>query len=443
MSSGLKRDLNKWHGFALMIGGMIGAGIFVVTGEAGATAGPSVPFGYVVLLPILLSSALAYLIFLSTPLGQGPGGAYVHISQTFKSKFAGFFFMWFQFIALLGVMAIMALSFGEYIVGVFGFGNVTVLATVMILVFYVLNVIGVKWFGKIQMWMSLVLFVAIILLVVPGLFAIETSNFTPMLPNGIEGFLAILPSLFFAYFGFEQLAQAGGEMEDPQKSMPRTMIIGSIATVIIYFLVSFVAFGVIPYDQLAASQSAMTDVAAVYLPAWGKWIVTIGIIMAFATTLNSLVMVVSRMMFVFAEEDIFPKMFSRVHKTTGTPVLAITINTIVSLLLIWTGTVDYLITMALQGMFLMYIGHSASMLALPFVRKELFESALIQPKIPLIIVCGIFSLSVLVYFSYSLILSVLPLLSVWALVGIAIYMTRKVMKKDLVLKPVIEAKKTV
>ncbi|WP_409254087.1 APC family permease [Bacillus sp. SCS-153A] len=422
MKNGLKRELGKWHGYALMIGGMVGSGIFVVTGEAGAQAGPSVPFGYVVLLPVLLCSALAYLIFMSTPLGNSPGGAYVHISRTFNNYFSGFLFMWFQYIALLGVMAIMAISFGDYISGVIGAGNTAILATVLLLVFYLLNIIGVKWFGVVQLVMSAILFVAIIVLVVPGVFFIDTDNFSPMLPNGWSGFVAILPSLFFAYFGFEQLAQAGGEMKDPQKAMPRTMLIGSFATVIIYFMISIVAFGVVPYDQLAQSQSAMFDVASVYLPAGGKWIVMTGIIMAFATTLNSLVMVVSRMLFAFAEDRVIPVGIAKVNKRFNTPHIAITINTIIVLALIWTRTLDYLLNVALQGMFLMYMGHAVAMIALPFVKRELFETALIKPKLPLIMFCGIFSLSVLLFFSYTLILSVLKLLLIWTAVGVVIFL---------------------
>lgn len=99
MTNKLRREMNQWHGFALMIGGMVGAGIFVVTGEAGAQGGPAVPLGYITLFPILLASALSYLIFLSTPLGSSPGGAYIHISRTFRSYYVGFIFMWFQFIA--------------------------------------------------------------------------------------------------------------------------------------------------------------------------------------------------------------------------------------------------------------------------------------------------------------------------------------------------------
>ncbi|MEI5907002.1 APC family permease [Bacillus spongiae] len=426
----LKRDLNPIHGYALMIGGMIGAGIFVVTGEAAGEAGPSVPFGYVVLFPILLASALSYLIFLSTPLGKSPGGAYIHISRTFNNYFVGFLFMWFQFIALLGVMAIMAISFGEYLAALLGWTNVSLMATVLLLTFYVLNIVGVKWFGMVQLAMSGILFIAILVLVIPGLFHVNLDNYSPMLPNGMEGFISILPSLFFAYFGFEQIAQAGGEMKNPQKAMPRTMFIGSILTVVIYFLISFVAFGVLPYEQLAGSSSAMIDVAGVYLPAWGKWIVVIGIIMAFATTLNSLVMVVSRILFSFADDHVIPAGFAKVNKRFGTPHVAITVNTAIVLLLIWTQTLGYLLDVSLQGMFLMYIGHAVAMIALPFVRPQLFKTAFIKPSKTVIVISGIFALSVLIFFSYSLIQTVFGLLAIWTALGIIVFLLGRLQGKS-------------
>jgi amino acid transporter len=421
----LKRELGKWHGYALMIGGMIGAGIFVVTGEAGAAAGPSVPFGYVVLLPILLSSALSYLIYLSSPLGQSPGGAYIHISRTFNNHFVGFIFMWFQFIALLGVMAIIAISFGDYIFAMTSSLSPVIYATGLMLFFFVLNLLGVKWFGVFQLVMSAILLVSIVILIVPGLFSVNLSNYQPMLPNGIEGFLSILPSLFFAYFGFEQLAQAGGEMKDPQKSLPKTMLRGVLITMAIYFLISFVAFGVLPAEQLAKSKSAMIDVASVYLSSAGKWVVTIGIVMAFATTLNSLIMVVSRMLFSFAEDNAVPTVLAKVNKKFGTPHISLILNTGIVLILIWSQTMGYLLNVSLQGMFLMYIGHSIAMLALPFVRKELFESALFKPKKSLIIICGLFSISVLSYFSYSMILSVYKLLLIWGAAGALLFVIGK------------------
>ncbi|MCA1031484.1 APC family permease [Bacillus timonensis] len=425
----LQRGLGKWHGYALLIGGMIGSGIFVVTGEAGAQAGPSVPLGYVALLPVLLCTALAYLVFLSTPLGNSPGGAFIHISRTFNNRYVGFFFMWFQFIALLGVMAVIAISFGDYLANLTGLKNPLVIASALLLSFYVLNLVGVKWFGRVQLIMTVILFVAILVLVLPGLFSMKAENLTPMFPFGFEGFMSILPSLFFAYFGFEQLAQAGGEMKDPQKDMPKTMLRGSILTMVIYFLVSIVAFGVLPYTELAASKSAMTDVAAVYLPSFGTWVVTIGIFMAFATTLNSILMVVSRILFSFADEHVVPTQLAIVNKRFGTPHIALTVTTAIVLILLWTHTMSFVLTIALQGMFLMYIGHSIALIALPYVRPELFASALYKPSKWLMALCGVVAISVLSFFSYKMILSVLDTLVIWTLVGAVIFLTGTWQKK--------------
>jgi amino acid transporter len=421
----LRRELSGWHGYAIVIGGMIGSGIFVVTGEAGKAAGPSVPFGYIILLPILLASALAYLIFLSSPLGKKPGGAYVHISRTFQNHFVGFIFMWFQYIALIGVMAVIALSFSDYVTSILGIHHPLLLASGFVLIFYLLNLMGVKWFGRIQLWMSVILLISLAILVIPGLFSIKLHNYTPMLPHGWSGLFSILPSLFFAYFGFEQLAQTGGEMKNPQKALPRTMLRGSLITMAIYFLVSGVAFGVLPAAILAKSKSAMADVASIYLPSWGQGIVVVGIIMAFATTLNSILMVVSRMLFSFAEDRTVPSALAKVNGKFGTPHIALTVNTILVLGLLWTKTLDYLLNISLQGMFLMYIGHAIAMIALPYVRPGLLETALYKPSKKLMTIAGCFAVIVLMYFSYHMIVSVYQLLAIWTVVGIGLFMIGK------------------
>src|SRR5262245_33312231 len=77
----LRRDLGALESYAALLGILIGAGIFTVTSDAGALTGPSVILGYVVLFPVILATSVPYSAFLSTPLGQEPGGEYTHISQ--------------------------------------------------------------------------------------------------------------------------------------------------------------------------------------------------------------------------------------------------------------------------------------------------------------------------------------------------------------------------
>ena len=111
----LKRDLNKLESYATIIGILVGSGIFVVTGEQGKIAGPSVPLGYIVLAPIILATALAYSVYLSTPLGTRPGDAYTHISRTTGSYYLGFIALWLKWIAYIGALVILSTSFGKYL----------------------------------------------------------------------------------------------------------------------------------------------------------------------------------------------------------------------------------------------------------------------------------------------------------------------------------------
>src|SRR5215475_11881842 len=78
----LRRDLGALESYAALLGILIGAGIFTVTSTVGALTGPSVILGYVVLFPLILATSVPYAAFLSTPLGQEPGGEYTHISRT-------------------------------------------------------------------------------------------------------------------------------------------------------------------------------------------------------------------------------------------------------------------------------------------------------------------------------------------------------------------------
>ena len=86
-----------------------------------------------------------------------------------------------------------------------------------------------------------------------------------------------------------------------------------------------------------------------------------------------------------------------------------------------TRTLDYILNISLQGMFLMYIGHAIAMIALPYVRPALLETALYKPSKKLMMVAGCFAVVVLVYFSYQMILSVIQLLFIWAVFGIGLF----------------------
>src|SRR5215813_2963728 len=152
---GLRRDLGALESYAVLIGILIGAGIFKVTGQAWHLTGPSVILGYVVLAPAILATSVPYSIYLSTPLGRLPGGEYAHLSRTFGGYGIAFVGVWLKIISYIGALAYLAIAFAEYVVEISGgmfnhASHQTVLAIACLVFFYFTHAIGVRWFGRSQ-----------------------------------------------------------------------------------------------------------------------------------------------------------------------------------------------------------------------------------------------------------------------------------------------------
>jgi len=466
----LKRDLGKIESYATMIGILVGSGIFVVTGKSGTIAGPSIPLAYLVLAPVILVTAVAYSVYISTPLGTSPGGEYMHISRTTRSYYLGFIALWLKWLSYIGALVILSVSLGQYLkffypnmdswfarILPFGqslkasysgdpsFGEV-VIATSAVLFFFVLNLAGAKFYGWLQTAMVVIKCVAIAVLVVPGLFAIDWKNFSPLFPYGFWahgtadgecGFLAVLPPLLFAYAGFEALAQTAGETKESRRSLPRIFINGILISMVMFFLMSLVAFGVVPYQELAQSSFAMSDAAARYLPWWGGAIVTVGALMAFSTCLNATMFVPARVLYVFGEERMAPQWFARVGERFHSPWVSLVVNATVALVLLWTKKFGYVLDISLLAIFLTYAMHSASLIALPFMRPALYHKAQVKIRPSLLVIMGSLSVVSMIYLSIVTIahdigkqqslpteqrgIAIWELLLIWVAVGSVLY----------------------
>src|SRR5581483_8539029 len=196
----LRRDLGTLESYAALIGILIGAGIFTVTSYAWTLTGPSVILGYVVLFPMILATSVPYAAFLSTPLGNEPGGEYTHIARTLGDYRLAFVGVWLKIISYLGAAAFLANSLADYLIAAAG-GRLNAdvhrlpLALASLGFFYLVHVVGVRWFGRLQVAMCSVLGVSLLVLIVPGLFAIHVTNYRPFVTHGLAGFLASLAPL--------------------------------------------------------------------------------------------------------------------------------------------------------------------------------------------------------------------------------------------------------
>src|SRR6476661_9184257 len=180
----LRRDLGTVESYATVIGILIGAGIFQVTSQAWAITGPSVILGYLVLTPAILATAIPYAAYLSTPLGREPGGEYLNISRTLGGYRLAYVGAWLKIISYIGAGAYLANALAGYVIAFLGGDHNKLqlpLALGCLVLFYTIHVIGILWFGRMQVIMSALKLLALIVLILPGLFVLKGANYTPFI----------------------------------------------------------------------------------------------------------------------------------------------------------------------------------------------------------------------------------------------------------------------
>jgi len=351
-----------------------------VTGQAWLLTGPSVILGYLVLSPAILATSVPYAVFLSTSLGRDPGGEYTHISRTFGGYGVAFVGAWLKAISYLGALAFLSLALADYLLELAGarersLAGREAIALAALGFFFAVHAVGVRWFGRIQVAMCAVLGVSILVLVIPGLFALQPANYRPFFTHGWSGFAAALPPLFFAYAGFESLAQTAGEVRDSTRRLPGIFLRGIAATTVVYLFMSVVAFGTLPGERLGRSAAPMAEVGAVYLPWGAAWFVTLGAVMAVATSLNVTMLAPSRVGIMLARDGLAPSWLGAIERRTGTPVLGLASTFVISALLLLSGQVSLALNIAVFALVLLYFLHSLAFLLLPRLNPALYQEA--------------------------------------------------------------------
>ncbi|HVF22894.1 MAG TPA: APC family permease [Pyrinomonadaceae bacterium] len=457
--SRLRRDLGTLESYAAVIGILIGAGIFQVTSVAWEITGPSVILGYLVLTPAILTTAIPYAAYLSTPLGREPGGEYLNISRTLGGFRLAYVGAWLKIISYIGAGAFLANAFAGYVIALSG-GRIDAdrfqlpLALAALVLFYLIHVIGIRWFGRVQVIMSALKCLALLVLIVPGLFVLRSENYTPFFSNGWSGFGASLLPLFFAYAGFESIAQTAGEVKDSTRRLPRILVKGITITALFYVFTSIVSFGVLPGQRLKATDAPMAEVASLYLPSGAAFFVTIGAIAAIMTALNGTLFVPSRLAIMFVKDRLAPQWLGVVNETTATPIRGLTLTLLCCVLLLVSGQLSLALNVAVFALVVLYFIHSLVFLFLPRLNPGLANE--IQVNLSLRVrqvaaIVSIVSMGVLILIQLRQDVAVLQTLSlsqrisgnaltsielllVWGLVGLGVYQLARTQRRKAVTK---------
>ncbi len=283
---------------------------------------------------------------------------------------------WLKIISYIGAGAYLANALAGYIIALSG-NRIDEqrfrlpLALTALVLFYAIHVIGIKWFGRMQVAMSALKCLALLVLIVPGLFVLQSSNYTPFFSHGFSGFGASLLPLFFAYAGFESLAQTAGEVKDSTRRLPKILLKGILVTALFYVFTSIVSFGVLPGERLQASNAPMAEVASIYLPSGAAIFVTIGAIAAIMTALNGTIFVPSRLGIMFVEDGLAPRWLGFINKATATPISGLTLTLICCAILLISGQLALALNVAVFALVVLYFIHSLVFLFLPRLNPTL------------------------------------------------------------------------
>lgn len=449
----LRRDLGTLESYATVIGILIGAGIFQVTSQAWALTGPSVILGYLILTPAILATSIPYAAYLSTPLGREPGGEYLHISRTVKGFRLAYVGAWLKIISYIGAGAYLANALAGYLIALSG-NRIEQrfrlpIALGALVVFYAIHVIGIRWFGRMQVAMSALKCLALLVLIIPGLFVIDWSNYTPFFTHGVSGFGVSLLPLFFAYAGFESVAQTAGEVKDSTRRLPKILLNGITITALFYVFTSIVSFGVLPGARLGAANAPMAEVASVYLPAGAADFVTLGAIAAIMTALNGTIFVPSRLAMMFVEDGLAPRWLGFINPRTATPIRGLTLTLICCALLLISGQLALALNVAVFALVVLYFIHSLVFLFLPRLNPSLegeIRVGLSRRLLQAAAVVSILSMGLLIVIQLrqdAVVLSTqtlskridgqsltsIELIFVWGLVGVALYQLARMQRR--------------
>jgi len=397
--SGLTRKLGLLGLAATGICSMLGAAINVVPFMIQRSVpgiGPHVLSAYVFAAVPAILAALAYAILASSM--PRAGGSYIYASRGLNPYlgFVASFSQWFGVSVAIGVVSYVLIPFLRDIVSAMGIdalamaldtGVVRVsLALVFLWSSVGINLLGLRVYERILVPMMFVMFVFGSIVIVTG-FLFDHGDFAaglavreglsvppePARPFSWASFLAASALLFSSFIGFDSIAQAGGEAKNPGRSLPLAIGIAVVSVGTFYLLFTAAVYHTVPWSFVA--EKALTqDLTApgllgyVLSPGWTILIVA-GAAVALINDLPAMLLSVSRLVFAWAEDGVFPKSVARIHQTRHTPHIALVLSGLMASLSIFGSHfagdfflgVDILVT----SMLLNFIVMCAAVLALP------------------------------------------------------------------------------
>jgi APA family basic amino acid/polyamine antiporter len=345
------------------VGLILGAGIYVLIGDAAGFAGNSMWISFLLGTIVAVFAGLSYAEL--TAMFPKAAAEYTFVKNAFKSNFFGYIIGWLTAVTSIIFVAAVALGFAGYFVR-FVELPITVIAILLIGVLSVINFIGIREATWANTIFAIVTVVGLILIIIVG-FTTEPAHSIDYfeMPLGGTGLALAFVLVFFAFIGFQDLANIAEEVKNPHKTLPRAIIISIIVTAIIYLLVALAVIRVISWEELSISSAPLADVAKVVLGTNGS--ISLSIFALFATVGTVLISLVAgaRMIYGMAKSNSLPNILGKIHYKTKTPWVAVIVMMVTSMVF---SLSEDIVLVANMGVFAVVVTFAAINLAVIILR---------------------------------------------------------------------------
>jgi basic amino acid/polyamine antiporter, APA family len=325
-NSGLKRELGLAAATAIVVGNMIGSGIFMAPQGLAAASNPKASM--IAWIITSVGSILLALCFAKMSTAMPKTGGPIVYSKAAFGEFAGFLIAWTYWIgAWVGNAAIITgfMSYFTYFFPVFAENRLMafLMSSLVLWVFTYINIKGVKGAGIVGIVTTVCKLVPLIIFAGIAAMKFNGSNFGTV--SAVEvSTMATIPAAvgitLWSFVGLESATVPAGEIKNPERNIRLSTIYGTIVTAVIYVVISFLAIGAMPQDILAGSRAPLADIINFAIGGtWGGTLIALGAIISTLGATSGWILTTARSSFAAAEDKMFPKFFGNIHPKYKTP----------------------------------------------------------------------------------------------------------------------------
>ncbi len=418
----LLRNLGVVHTTFIGVGTAIGASIFVITGNAIASAGPAIVLTYLFGALSAITDGTSYAELSSSM--PNAGGGYHFVSRALGG-IPSFLTGWFSWIGSAVDCSVGAIAFsfsvGYYVKWIEPFS----LAIITLLIFAFINYRGTKSLGASEIVLTSILIMGIIVYIGGASLNADVTRFTPFFPNGFMPAILMISYIFPTFAGYETIATMSEEVKIAGKNVPRAIFLTILISTVLFVGMTVATLVVAPLEVYANSPTPIQDVANYFMGPIGAFLVVVCSITASLTTVNGAMAGATRVSYALSRDGLLPTFFEKVHPKHKIPYRTLLLSLMISISFVLTRSVELIVYMISLG----YIVTSI-FVGLSVIRLRSKEPHLYRPfKVPLYPVTTMLAIGTTLFMIPSLSIEALVLGTLFAVVGLVMLTAMRRMRK--------------